>query len=218
MNYRALAGLLAAAVMMAGAAQAAPVALNQGDFGPGDVLVDFNAVGNEAVVGGAYSGLGVTFSGDLYGMTNSGDTAFFPGNGGGVIASNWKYGGGGLQGLSFTAQFDNVQTRVGFFIENWSNQTASVELFNGAASLGVLNLANTSDLAAEFRGIGDAGGFDRLVFTNTADQNGFFAIDDFRFGNGRIGGGVPEPATWALMIGGFGLAGSALRRRRALAA
>lgn len=29
---------------------------------------------------------------------------------------------------------------------------------------------------------------------------------------------VPEPTTWALMIGGFGMAGSALRRRRALAA
>ena len=27
---------------------------------------------------------------------------------------------------------------------------------------------------------------------------------------------VPEPATWALMLGGFGLAGSALRRRRDL--
>ncbi len=35
--------------------------------------------------------------------------------------------------------------------------------------------------------------------------------------NGSIGGAVPEPATWALMIGGFGLAGAALRRRRALA-
>lgn len=30
--------------------------------------------------------------------------------------------------------------------------------------------------------------------------------------------GVPEPATWALMISGFGLAGAALRRRRVLAA
>lgn len=29
---------------------------------------------------------------------------------------------------------------------------------------------------------------------------------------------VPEPATWALMISGFGMAGGALRRRRALAA
>jgi hypothetical protein len=32
-----------------------------------------------------------------------------------------------------------------------------------------------------------------------------------------IPGGVPEPATWAMMIGGFGMAGAMLRRRRALA-
>jgi hypothetical protein len=31
-------------------------------------------------------------------------------------------------------------------------------------------------------------------------------------------GGVPEPATWALMIAGFGLAGAALRRRRGFGA
>ena len=29
---------------------------------------------------------------------------------------------------------------------------------------------------------------------------------------------VPEPTTWALMIGGFGLAGASLRRRRMVAA
>jgi hypothetical protein len=29
--------------------------------------------------------------------------------------------------------------------------------------------------------------------------------------------GVPEPTTWALMLGGFGVAGAALRRRRAVA-
>ena len=30
-------------------------------------------------------------------------------------------------------------------------------------------------------------------------------------------GGVPEPASWALMIAGFGLAGAQLRRRRTAA-
>ncbi len=35
---------------------------------------------------------------------------------------------------------------------------------------------------------------------------------------GDAGGAVPEPATWALMIGGFGLAGATLRRRKTVAA
>lgn len=43
-----------------------------------------------------------------------------------------------------------------------------------------------------------------------------FAVDTINFSTS--GGAVPEPASWALMIGGFGLAGGALRRRRALAA
>lgn len=35
--------------------------------------------------------------------------------------------------------------------------------------------------------------------------------------NGQPAGAVPEPATWALMFGGFGLAGVAMRRRRSRA-
>ena len=30
--------------------------------------------------------------------------------------------------------------------------------------------------------------------------------------------GVPEPATWAMMLGGFGIVGAAMRRRKVLVA
>ena len=43
----------------------------------------------------------------------------------------------------------------------------------------------------------------------------------YNFNQGLVTGfnaAVPEPATWALMISGFGLAGASLRRRRAVAA
>lgn len=42
-----------------------------------------------------------------------------------------------------------------------------------------------------------------------------WGIDNFALRAVDPTGAVPEPATWALMIGGFGLAGSTLRRRRA---
>ena len=46
-------------------------------------------------------------------------------------------------------------------------------------------------------------------------SNGPWAFtDEVRFDGAAAG--VPEPASWALMIGGFGLAGAALRRRRAV--
>ncbi len=36
-----------------------------------------------------------------------------------------------------------------------------------------------------------------------------------QFTGTALAGAVPEPATWAMMIGGFGMAGGAMRRRRA---
>jgi hypothetical protein len=44
------------------------------------------------------------------------------------------------------------------------------------------------------------------------------AVLNTGFDNIALGRGVPEPAAWALMIAGFGLAGATLRRRRTLTA
>ena len=41
-------------------------------------------------------------------------------------------------------------------------------------------------------------------------------VDDFNFTlAGGGGGGVPEPATWAMMLIGFGIVGGAVRGRKA---
>lgn len=55
-----------------------------------------------------------------------------------------------------------------------------------------------------------------LSLTDTNAQGDFndFALTDIAL----TAAGVPEPATWATMLLGFGLAGAALRRRRAVTA
>jgi len=50
-----------------------------------------------------------------------------------------------------------------------------------------------------------------IGFTN----DGVGVVADFVIAPLAAAGGVPEPAGWTMMIGGFGLAGAAMRRRRA---
>ena len=64
----------------------------------------------------------------------------------------------------------------------------------------------------------------RLTFlssTSLASSSLGVGLDNVTFeslGGAPVGSAVPEPATWAMMIAGFGLAGASLRRRRAILA
>lgn len=58
-------------------------------------------------------------------------------------------------------------------------------------------------------------GISSVFFTRTENQNGpaLFPIDNVTFSLNALAGGVPEPATWAMLILGFGTVGGAMRRK-----
>lgn len=78
-------------------------------------------------------------------------------------------------------------------------------------NFGPANLADGFD-GSSFVGFGDTSG----VANNPRD--GHWAFDVLNVASASQAGVVPEPATWGLMIGGFGLTGAMLRRRRQAAA
>jgi hypothetical protein len=116
------------------------------------------------------------------------------------------------------------------------------DIFSGAWDLGggggnVIYFSPAGSTAVAFSGPGvsDGGfvdvfvplmlieGLNSLTFAMSGGDQGFAdeswnIIDATVNGNAPGSGAVPEPATWALMIGGFGMAGAMIRRRRSLAA
>ena len=83
---------------------------------------------------------------------------------------------------------------------------------NGACPSAIASGANYCPFDAysiAFSGIAKS-----VVFGGPTNRQVF---DDFTFGSITVGGTVPEPAAWALMITGFSLVGATLRGRRRVA-
>lgn len=133
------------------------------------------------------------------------------------INNGWGSWSGGYTGQvlftesqSFTINFDTAIDGFGFFIE--SNMLAMHNF--------TLALSDGSTVSGSYHGDSGAGflGFIGSGVTSaTITGTDFFAVGDFYVAKPVSVDAVPEPASWALMIGGFGLVGGALRRRKAVA-
>jgi len=115
---------------------------------------------------------------------------------------------------------------TGFSFFYTSSTAAAVTVYDGLNGTG--NVLGTINLLAQYTqnctgdptggfcnftpiGVAFAGIAMSIDFGGTANQTGY---DNITFGSVTPGGGVPEPAAWGMLIGGFGLAGAAMRTRR----
>ena len=157
-------------------------------------------------------------------INNSGVIKSGNGSWGGVAAAGGDYYGF-IQGLGSVGQ-SFTATANGSATVNWSDtnragygglQSYDVSIFDGVTSTTIGSfstaagpwVARTSSVF-----VLTSGATYSLRFTGLANNDSTAFIDNVSLATNA----VPEPASWALMIAGFGLTGAAMRRRRVAAA
>jgi hypothetical protein len=196
------------ALCVAGRLHASPTAIfNTTLFTGSAQTIEFNTIVNEAPITTDFSSQGVVFSGGLYGLTNPGDIDLFPSDGGGGIASDWRYSQGSPT-LPWTATFSSTQSLVGFLVEVNSGDTTQISTFLNSNLTGTVSLLSTG-ITPVFFGVQDLSGFNSISVTVTGPGNHFIAIDNFEYQ------AIPEPETVALLGAGLVAIGVARTRRHA---
>ena len=102
-------------------------------------------------------------------------------------------------------------------VGGWANNGdgGHVQAYSGLNGTGVL-LGSAGFGPGSFGGLIASDAIKSVRFTCEFNFDLACGVYDVQFGN--LAGGVPEPATWAMMILGFGAAGLMIRRRKAVIA
>lgn len=131
-------------------------------------------------------------------------------------------------GMTFI--FNNPINSIGFEVGDWGTccQPSSLYIaFDGGTGIKVGQSSVSGDvffngLAEVFVGaFDDTGQFTTVTFWGDGVGEVLYNGGTIRYAlldQGSLPGGIPEPATWAMMIGGLGITGAALRSRRRLLA
>ncbi len=169
------------------------------------VVVDANSNSSTGGVGQS-SGLVLT-TGQMFHSTVAATDLWSAG-----ALPRWSNADGLIVPLFATGTDDSGQaagTQIGALFPLWTQGGFTAPYNSLVGSIGgVLQVLGTN-----FNGPAWGNGALTLYFwdSNFSDNTQFITAD---IGLNATGGGVPEPATWAMMIAGFGMVGATLRRRR----
>lgn len=156
---------------------------------PGGLLCSLDLDANNSTIGRIL---------DLFRYSAAGDLDWRPGQ-----EAYFSVDGG------VTELFGNANMSTGSFNGD-GNQASHWKANNSCGNfIGVMN-PYLCDGTAGYVTAQDLGALDAIGW-----NLGFEVAADYRYTTAQAKGAVPEPATWLSMIAGLGLAGAALRRRRA---
>jgi hypothetical protein len=197
--------ILLGAAMVLGAAlpAAAEEFIANGGFEDGSTPTGFgNTVPNDWTPAASYASEGFGFN-QVVGSPHSGAHSLQIGNFDGNPATISQ---------AFTDQAGALYT-VNFygFAGSSSDPDAFLTVSAGAGSLTFTEPTSTYTLGA-FTFVGS--GSDTLTISAQTAHSEWFVDDVSVTGPAAATGGVPEPASWAMMIVGFGMAGTLMRRRK----
>lgn len=214
-----------AALALAGSANAAVLFADNFDAqttGLNATLVGWTVSGKVDVVNDG------TFSIDCSGKCVDLDGTAGPGS---ILSNQINFLAGRLVTVSFDVsgnqrdgKFDDFVASTIFTPTNggWAGLVSGPAAFSEGAMLDMLN--GTPFMES----IGGDRGFVTYSYQFIANVSGSFQLGFGTLSGDNIGpivdnvlvtqAGVPEPATWAMLIAGFGIVGATMRRRRAIAA
>jgi hypothetical protein len=219
MKSTIIAGLCATALLGAATANANNLIVNGGfETGTFSPWVETDQPGGSGSFYVQQYGQGTPLNGFATPTQSTGGTYFAStdqfGPGSHTISQAFNATGTGTYSLSFDAYVSDLsgQAPVGTGLDynNSPNQHSEIELngveiYYGAFSPGWQTY--TFDVSADV-----LSGVNTLSFSEVDDQSYYNeGVDNVAISGA---GGVPEPATWALMIAGLGAAGAALRGSR----
>lgn len=174
--------------------------------------IDFDGTGapccfaSTSPLSNAYAGLGVTFSG-VGGtggsiLNQSGNFGFNAHSGTDFLAFNNYVGG--ITGVE-QINFSSLQSAVSIWAANSNGGTISLTAYDTNGATVATSTINSSSVWQQLSvsGLG-------IASVRITPQNAVYAVDDLSFT-----GAVPEPETYAMVVGGLAVLGAAMRRRKA---